>query len=435
MGSVGDYNDLFDKYPKLMGGAIWEWEDQGIWNRRDPNHPFLAYGGGFGDFPNDKFFIHKGVVFSDRTLKPHYPELKRAYQWISFTPLDIAQGKIGIRNRYAFTNLKKFSLHWALSEDGVPVEQGDLAAPDLAPGATTEITIPYKKIAAKPGREYFLQISFNLATPEIWAKQGYEVATAQFMLPTEKTLETSIPAKNNLSFTEDANQIQVTGDKFSVSFDKAQGLISQITRDQLSLLAPGGGPKLYLWRAPHRNDDVWASKEWDTYGINTPAAQRRQHQGFATLTYLGACQIRHSRKRAGWMVGHSQGRLHHIRRWLHPGQEFLHSGRTTYSSRVSVCDLCWISAMTSSLTLVAVPWKTIPIVTAAPTLDFTRVRCTSSSRLTRNRWKLAITKTPAGLRWQGRDCPLSWLSGIGNLMQDSALPYTDGTTRPRSVLG
>ncbi len=269
MGSVGEYNDLFDKYPKLMGGAIWEWEDQGIWNRRDPNHPFLAYGGGFGDFPNDKFFIHKGVVFSDRSLKPHYPELKRAYQWISFTPLDLAQGRIGIRNRYAFTNLKKFTLHWTLSEDGVPVDQGDLSSLDLAPGASTEITIPYKKVAAKPAREYFLQISFNLATPEIWAKQGYEVATAQFVLPVEKTLETSIAAKSNLSFTEDANQIQVTGEKFSVSFDKAQGLISQITRDQLSLLAQGGGPKLYLWRAPHRNDDVWASKEWDTYGINT----------------------------------------------------------------------------------------------------------------------------------------------------------------------
>ena len=85
MGSVGDYNDLFDKYPTLMGGAIWEWEDQGLWNGRDPNHQYMAYGGGFGDFPNDKYFIHKGVVFSDRSPKPHYPELKRAYQWVSFT--------------------------------------------------------------------------------------------------------------------------------------------------------------------------------------------------------------------------------------------------------------------------------------------------------------------------------------------------------------
>ena len=80
MGSIGEYNDVFDRYPSLMGGAIWEWQDQGLWNRRDPKHVYLAYGGGFGEVPNDHYFIHKGVVFADRSPKPHYPEMKKAYQ-------------------------------------------------------------------------------------------------------------------------------------------------------------------------------------------------------------------------------------------------------------------------------------------------------------------------------------------------------------------
>ena len=63
MGALGEYNDVFDAYPSLLGGAIWEWEDQGIWNRRDPKRQYIAYGGGFGEFPNDHYFIHKGVVF------------------------------------------------------------------------------------------------------------------------------------------------------------------------------------------------------------------------------------------------------------------------------------------------------------------------------------------------------------------------------------
>ena len=58
------------------------------------------------------------------------------------------------------------------------------------------------------------------------------------------------------------------GDRFSVAFDKVQGTISQITRGSMAMLVEGGGPKLYLWRAPHRNDDQWASKAWDKYGIN-----------------------------------------------------------------------------------------------------------------------------------------------------------------------
>ena len=59
MGSIGEYNDLFDQYPSIIGGAIWEWEDQGIWNRRDPHHQFLAFGGGFGEVPNDHYLSTK----------------------------------------------------------------------------------------------------------------------------------------------------------------------------------------------------------------------------------------------------------------------------------------------------------------------------------------------------------------------------------------
>lgn len=106
MGSVDLYNDLFDKYPSLMGGAIWEWQDQGIYNNRDPKHHITAYGGGFGEYPNDKYFIHKGVVFSDRSEKPHYPELKHAYQWVTITAVNAQKGDYLIKNRYQFTNLK-----------------------------------------------------------------------------------------------------------------------------------------------------------------------------------------------------------------------------------------------------------------------------------------------------------------------------------------
>ena len=269
MGSVDDYNDLFDKYPTLMGGAIWEWEDQGIWNGRDPNHQFMAYGGGFGDYPNDKYFIHKGVVFSDRTPKPHYPELKRAYQWVSFTPVDLEHGRIGIRNRYAFTNLDKFVPHWTLSEDGIPIDQGTLSPVDLAPGESTELTLPYKASSPRPGREYFVQISFELAKPEIWARAGYTVATEQFQLPVASTAGSlAVQAIGHLGLTQDDKIITVKGDRFSVVLSKSQGTITQITRDGTAMLVEGGGPKLYLWRAPHRNDDVWASKAWDAYGIN-----------------------------------------------------------------------------------------------------------------------------------------------------------------------
>ena len=72
-----------------------------------------------------------------------------------------------------------------------------------------------------------------------------------------------------LSLRQDDTSITVEGNRFSVVFDKLQGTISQITRGNAALLVDGGGPKLYLWRAPHRNDDQWASKAWDAYAINS----------------------------------------------------------------------------------------------------------------------------------------------------------------------
>jgi beta-galactosidase len=269
MGSIGEYNDLFDKYPSLMGGAIWEWEDQGIWNGRDPKRQYMAYGGGFGEVPNDHYFIHKGVVFSDRSPKPHYPEMKRAYQWIGIEADDLAAGKIKIRNRYAFIGLDQFKSQWTLCEDGKIVDKGSFKTLDLAPGAEKVIAASFGKINPKPGVEYFLRVSFTLAKDQMWAKAGYEVASAQFKLPAESpavAMDSAITKA--LKVSESGSQITVAGQGFSVVFDRTEGTISQLVRDKVNLLAAGGGPKVHLWRAPHRNDDMWAYKDWQDCGLD-----------------------------------------------------------------------------------------------------------------------------------------------------------------------
>jgi beta-galactosidase len=269
MGSIGDYNDIFDKYPTLMGGAIWEWQDQGIWNDRDPQRQYMAYGGGFGEVPNDHYFIHKGVIFSDRSPKPHYPEMKRVYQWISIEPEDLAAGKVKVRNKYAFISLDKFKAQWTLAEDGKVIDQGSLGSFALAPGEEKVVAAQFKPINAKPGADYYLRVSFTLAKNERWAKAGYEVAAAQFKVPVQAALATTGPAKTKpLKLEEDGSGITVRGEGFSVTFDKAEGTISQLMRGGVSLLAPQGGPKLHLWRAPHRNDDMWAYRDWESCGLD-----------------------------------------------------------------------------------------------------------------------------------------------------------------------
>ena len=269
MGSIGEYNDLFDQYPSLLGGAIWEWQDQGLWNRRNPNRQFIAYGGGFGEVPNDRYFIHKGVVFSERQPKPHYPEMKRAYQWIGIAPADLAAGEIKVRNKYAFTALDGFAGSWTLAEDGRVLQRGKLPELALTPGTEQVVAAAFKRFTPKPGAVYYLNVSFALKKDQRWAKAGYEVAAAQFGLPQSALAEAAdSAAKSALQFTEAGHTITVIGQEFQAVFDKETGTFSQLCRDGKDLLVDGAGPRLHLWRAPHQTDDVWAYRDWQRYGLN-----------------------------------------------------------------------------------------------------------------------------------------------------------------------
>jgi beta-galactosidase len=267
MGAIGEYNDAFDKYPELLGGAIWEWQDQGIYNRRDPNHPIIAYGGGFGEFPNDHYFIHKGVVASDRSLKPHYPEMKHAYQWINVSAEDIAKGQFLIRNNYQFIDLSDVTCLWTLSENGTQISRGDIKLPIITSGKEAAITIPYKISKVSEGAEYFLRISFALATDHIWAIRGFELASEQFKVPIEAPAVKPSTTLNPVNLTQNEKEITFKGSGFTVVFDKVTGTFSNLEKNGSNILLIDGGPRLHLWRAPHRNDDMWADRNWVTSGL------------------------------------------------------------------------------------------------------------------------------------------------------------------------
>jgi len=267
MGAIGEYNDLFDKYPGLLGGAIWEWQDQGVYNRRDPNHPIIAYGGGFGEFPNDRYFIHKGVVASDRSLKPHYPEMKHVYQWIKVSAEDMAQGKFLVANKYQFIDLSGFRGIWTLSENGTEIARGDLKLPVIAPGKEALVTIPYKMPKDDKGAEYFLRVSFSLASDQLWANKGFEMVSEQFRFPVKTQTVAQDVVAEPVNMVETEKEITVKGSGFAVVFDKAAGTFSSLEKNGMNILKVGGGPRLHMWRAPHRNDDMWADRSWVTSGL------------------------------------------------------------------------------------------------------------------------------------------------------------------------
>lgn len=67
-GNIKEYVDAFYKYPKLQGGFAWEWANHGLLKKDDKTgEEFYAYGGDFGDIPNDYNFVMDGLVNSDHT--------------------------------------------------------------------------------------------------------------------------------------------------------------------------------------------------------------------------------------------------------------------------------------------------------------------------------------------------------------------------------
>ena len=273
MGSLAEYSEVFDNNPEIVGGAIWEYQDQALWNKRDPKHPILAYGGGFGEAPNDHYFIHKGVVSYDRTtegthVKPHYIEMKKAYQWISTDFLDPASGMIRIRNKYQFISLDGFEATWSLSENGKVIDKGTLQLPRVDARRDTYVRVPYKLDSLNPTAEYFLRISYKLKEATIWANKGFEVASEQFKLPmnTPPVIETK--STQPIKVSQNSESVKVAGQGFALTFDKRSGFLSQLIKNGTNLLANDGSPKLHLWRAAHRNDDMWAYDQWEKFGVN-----------------------------------------------------------------------------------------------------------------------------------------------------------------------
>ncbi len=166
-GNLHKYWDLFRKYPKLQGGFIWDWVDQAIYEKRpDGKGEYLAYGGDWGDNPNDGDFCADGVIFADRTPKPQAEEVRYLYRNIVVRPVDLLNGEVEVFNEYLFTNVNAFKCEWLIKENHEIVNSGNLDI-DVKPLDSKKIKIPYGKIQIHAGCEYFLEMIFSLKIGKI----------------------------------------------------------------------------------------------------------------------------------------------------------------------------------------------------------------------------------------------------------------------------
>ena len=120
----------------------------------------------------------------------------------------------------------------------------------------------------KPGAEYYLRISYTLKDKTLWADKGFEIAAEQFKLPVNTLPVAAVKPSANITLTQDDKTVKVAGAGFVVSFDKQTGLLTALQKAGVNLLHSDGAPRLILWRAAHRNDDMWGYNTWERFGLN-----------------------------------------------------------------------------------------------------------------------------------------------------------------------
>ena len=288
-GGLKEYWDAFYKYPRLMGGFVWDWVDQGIRARRsdaddapaggtatgaDYEGPvavvaprpeggplqdgeFWAYGGDFGDWPHDAQFLINGLILPDRTPSPGLIEYKKVLEPIQCEAVDLAAGKIRLRNRLDFTSPDYLSLNWSLCADGEILQNGALHLPSIPPGCARTVTIPWQPIARpKADTEYWLNLTFRTWRELPWAEMGHEVAWGQFLLDMPgQVAATPTTAADRAALTVDESDptlVLVQGEDFEIEFNRISGELDTWQYRGEHLV--DAGPRVNFWRPPTDND-------------------------------------------------------------------------------------------------------------------------------------------------------------------------------------
>ncbi len=253
IGSLDKYVQLFDDYPHMAGGFIWDFVDQTLLRKDENGRELWLFGGDFGDSPHSGAFLANGMLAADRKPHPHAAQVKQSYRPLTAELSDFATGKVLIRNKNWFETLEKYRLVWEISADGNIVQKGELDCPAVKPQDTTEIELPFRELNDEAG-EYHLKVTFILREATSWAPGGFEVAWDQCEIPVANARpnESATATLSPLSVKENGGIVSVVGDSFSCSFRRDNGAWTAFEANRRSYFTEPLLPN--FWRALVDND-------------------------------------------------------------------------------------------------------------------------------------------------------------------------------------
>ena len=268
MGNQKDmFRDIYEPYPAMTGEFVWDWKDQGL---RMPvsgkaNQYYWAYGGDFGDVPNDGAFCCNGVVLPDGTPTAKSYNMKAVYQPLDVIMKDSLAGTFWLKNKLQQKNLKDVDVRYSIQQDGIEIKSGLLPDIDIAPYDSILVSIPLDNIQMLPEHEYYIRFSTTQREATPWAEAGYEVAVSGAELRKATAREIyQYQGTDTLQTSKTSSGYTVSGKDFTITFSQGT-LYKYVYKENTIISTP---IKLNTFRAPTENDHVQEGN-WEALGIRT----------------------------------------------------------------------------------------------------------------------------------------------------------------------
>ncbi len=243
LGNFQEYWDIIESSKYGIGGCIWDWVDQSIYDAADIKNGTLTVNG-FNNFktgldyggPNQQNFVNNGVITADRAWTAKLTEVKKVYQYIKFVSFDKATKMLTVKNAYDFTALgENFKLKFYVLKDGAIVESGEVNMPNCAPGETATVAIPYTGIEEEG--EVMLNFEVLQVNETYWSESGYPVASEQFTLR-ERTAKLSAisPVSETLTVAESGGVTTISNGNITFKVMKSSGTVLNWTARGINCL-------------------------------------------------------------------------------------------------------------------------------------------------------------------------------------------------------
>lgn len=265
-GGLDEYWDIFDTYPRLQGGFVWEWADHGILSRSAGGGAYYRYGGDYQDEPNNGAFCCDGLVQADRTPTPGLRQLKKALEPVRVLRLNWQAGTALLRSRYDFTPLDRLQGRLVVWGEAGVLWDKPFTLPAIPPGQEGWCTL------FSPGQppplpgECWADLRFTLPAAPGGGRQAQEVAFYQKQVGfAARSNASSLPPPGPLNLTCEGALLRVRGPGFSLTFDRARAQLCGYQWKGRDLICGGG--EFNFWRAPTDNDQN-AAAMWREFMVH-----------------------------------------------------------------------------------------------------------------------------------------------------------------------